>query len=220
MGIDIFSNKDILFNDLHDRRVSTSPERNPTTKVISGLMVHSVFRRNHVTDDNFDGNPFIYALKKKYGYKIDRKNLSLIRPCVRDILLKSLADINVDLIVPIPSGHRIARYLAARASRMQQRGWPIADILVKRTIGDMLMEYEGNILPQKKTLVKIYKNQLRAWKRLPPGSLVLMKDVDNRIRKFFSPLRLTTNNVDLNGVRILLVDDLLSTGLRLFLLAI
>ncbi len=213
MGIDIEADGTIRFNGAHERLLNTSTDKNPSIKLIKGLRIQSLFRRVQTPGDIRDGNPFIYALKDKNGYKIDRKELWKFRVNFSEILDKALQFIDVDCVIPMPSGHRIASYLACKIARRHD-GLPtvISDALRKRTVGEMLESYAGNTPVAGKHKTREYKSQIRKWTKMPSGTFVSMKEVDNSVRNFFHPLALTEGVEDLSGKRVLLVDDLLSSG--------
>ena len=51
----------------------------PTVVLIGfGITIYSIFKRMRSKESIGDGNPLIYALKRKHGFKINRKELMLI----------------------------------------------------------------------------------------------------------------------------------------------
>lgn len=213
MGIDIGPDGAILFNEKHERLLNTSTEKNPSIKVINGLRIQSIFRRVKNSGETRDGNPFIYALKEKNGYSIDRRQLWRFRNNFLEILDKAFSEIDVDYVIPMPSGHKVASYLSWRvAKRHDDRPAVVSHALRKRTVGEMLEAYGDQIPKAGKYALKKYKFQIRKWGKMPMGTLVSMKEVDNGIRNYFHPLALTDGVCELNGKRVLLVDDLLSSG--------
>jgi len=213
MGIDIEADGTIRFNGGHERLLNTSTDKNPSIRIIKGLWIQSVFRRVQTSGDIRDGNPFIYALKDKNGYKIDLRELWKFRKNFLAILEKALLEIDVDYVIPMPSGHRVASYLAFQVAKRHD-GLPtvISHALRKRTVGEMLEAYADTIPNAGKHKTREYKSQIRKWRKMPSGTFVSMKEVDNSVRNFFHPLALSPGVGDLSGKRVLLVDDLLSTG--------
>lgn len=217
MGIDISATGVITFNSTHESRLNTSiPPRNPTVKVISGgLRTYSIFRRVRATSDNKDGNPFIYALKQKNGYSVDGRSLWHFRPNFNDILDECLLQFNADIVVPMPSGHKIASYLATKISRRHSSKPTIINCLEKVTVGSILNHCQTNppVLSGKKK--DLYSEQIRKWNKMPIGTLVSMKEVNPTIRGLFSPLTLINPAINFNGQQVVLIDDLLSSGCTL-----
>lgn len=213
MGIDIEADGTIRFNGSHERLLNTSTDKNPSIKIVKGLWIQSVFRRVQTSGDVRDGNPFIYALKDKNGYKIDRRELWKFRVNFSAILEKALQEIDVDYVIPMPSGHKVASYLAFQVAK-RHGGAPtvIPNALRKRTVGEMLAAYADYVPDTGKYKTREYKSQIRKWAKMPSGTFVSMKEVDSSVRNFFHPLALSGGVHAFNGKRVLLVDDLLSSG--------
>lgn len=213
MGIDINEHKAVSFNEHHDHRLVTCPTKNPKTTTIEDLLIHSIYRRTKTGDFRRDGNPFIYALKSKDGYKITNRELHRFKPSFYTILTKIIEHKTVDYILPMPSSHPIAHYLARRLARATD-ATVIDDFFCKQTTGNIIATFDlASVKPAHK---KDVKKQLAAYRKMPANTLVSLKKIPNKIRCYFPPLVLNPGNtvtVDIENV--LLVDDLLSTGTTL-----
>jgi hypothetical protein len=103
MGIDVDAHKVVTFSALYQHRVVTDPTR-PIPKVRYGrLVIVSVFGRQITSHDGDDGNPLIYALKGKFGYTMPYRDFRHLYPAATEILPNALADVNFDIVVPLPS---------------------------------------------------------------------------------------------------------------------
>lgn len=213
MGIDISGAKEISINEDHDHRLVTCPSKNPKISTINGLKISSIYRRTKTGDSKRDGNPFIYALKQKSGYSISKNELAKFAPSFYSILDKVLDSQSANFVVPMPSNHNIASILAKRVARGCGAEL-ITDFILKQTIGSILEQFDLSIVHPNHE--KEVKKQLATYRNLPPNAQISLKLVPNKIRHYFSPVILNKNYNDLGRTgRVILVDDLLSTGTTL-----
>ena len=147
MGIDV-ENSEIFYNNKHKEGLNTSVKTNPQRSHFSvqchlqqKIVVQSIFQRNYLHNEN-DGNPFIYALKGKKGYKISRKELCKFIPDFTNILNKAMKNKQNVYLVPVPSSHKISQILARRASRIHHQS-PVADIFAKKTNGEVVLSFHS-----------------------------------------------------------------------------
>lgn len=213
MGLNVSQSKHTTFDDSHQRRVDTSLDKNPTMTIKNGLLVRHVFRRNKTGDKDRDGNPLIYALKGIHGYQI--------APAVKHQFLERAAEIvrsfshelDSELIVPLPSGSAFCAEFVAFLCQITGLRLHNADFIRKRTIEEMLARHGGS-LPEgiNENILKAVKSQLAVWRRLNPGQLVSMKQINPKIRHCFEPVTLSRDVSELAGRRVVLVDDLMATG--------
>ncbi|HCD6631976.1 ComF family protein [Pseudomonas aeruginosa] len=215
MGIDVRDvdgRHEVLYNANHQNLLDTSTERKPHLQQVDQLVVSSVFRRRKARGGDGDGNPFIYALKGLNRYHITRNELWAFRPNFLSILGTFMAQEPYDRIVPMPSSKPIARYVAKKAQRLQPECQLDGSLFRKRTTDEILPEVEARFasgeIPSK---LKKETGSLLSTLRKAPGTEFSMKHVHQRLRDYVSPLALNTG-VQVEGARILLVDDLLSSG--------
>lgn len=213
MGIDICAQRKVTLNDDHQKRLVTCVNRNPTMSTIDGLTITSIYQRTKSGDTSRDGNPFIYALKRKDGYSIDNQDLYRFRESFRTIARKVLSSTQGTAIVLMPSSHPVVYRFAIRIARMS--GLPlINNYFCKATVGDVLQNFDlSTVKSQHK---KDVKRVLATYRKLSPIEPVMLKKIDNKIRRYFSPLAINPayTGPAVEG-RIILADDLLSTGTTL-----
>ncbi|HCF3841121.1 TPA: phosphoribosyltransferase [Pseudomonas aeruginosa] len=190
-------------------------EKKPHRQMNGELEVYSIFRRRKARGNDGDGNPFIYALKGLNRYSISKEELWRFRPNYRRILGDFMGREPHDRIVPMPSSKPIARYVARTAKRCQQESQLDVSLFRKRTMGEVLPEIEAKLgsgeIPE-----KFHRDtkQLLSVLSKSPASEFSMKHVPQTLRGFVSPLALN-NDIDVTDAKILLVDDLLSSGTTL-----
>jgi hypothetical protein len=131
----------------------------------------------------------------------------------REILQGFAGELEIDMIMPVPSSYDFAREVAELVCEVTGKEYLDPSFLRKRTVAEMLEEYDGNVPGHlSKGLSKEFKNQLADWKRAKPEQSVSMKRIAPKIRTCFQPLALSTDAPDIGGRRILIVDDLMSSG--------
>lgn len=212
MGIDVTPDKDVIFNPTHDNLVSTHPDTNPTSFTVNGMHVLAVFRRVMAKSRHGDGNPLIYALKRKSGFKISDAEIKKLMPAFRTIFVKAIEEFEnspFDYVLPMPSKHKISEILAQRVVRATEHGEVRRDLLRKKTCGEVLAEFEQmTILAKHKKEAVAFKKSLEKW---DPHGVFQMKEVKSCLRPYIQPIALACDP-ERNNPRILLVDDLVSTG--------
>lgn len=213
MGIEV-NNKEISYTDLHQELVNTSIKTNPTLNKSHNFPIYSIFKRMRSKESIGDGNPLIYALKRKHGFKINRKEIKNFFQNLDIIINKILTGKNYDLIIVIPSQHRIGSFLVKRIhKKFEIQNYK--DFFQKATIEEVLYALDLSKVPSKdKREVKRVKSIL---KKKDVTEIFVMKEVQNKIRKYFNPLKYNTqySGKITDNLKILLIDDLLSTGATL-----
>jgi phosphoribosylpyrophosphate synthetase len=213
VGIDVCGKtKRISYASSHNRRVVTDDVHNPVVQVVGDLPVISIFRRVKTGDSARDGNPLIYALKRKYGYSLQYSCAVELREVAMRIIAKIVTAIGpCDAVIPMPSSSNVAGYVAKSLARGCPNGLASIPRFRKATVADALarMKPLQNVDPK---LRRDYGAQLRNMRRLPSGTLVQMKIIDPHIRHLIPAVVPLAPLQDLSGRRIVLVDDLLSTG--------
>lgn len=209
MGIDVGPDRRVSYSPAHHNRVVSDPARNPVVQMVGDLTVVGIFRRTKTGDREHDGNPLIYALKGKNGYRLTYGAARRLLADARQIIPQIAAVGSCDVIVPMPSSSNVARYVA----RELGRAYALApeERFRKATVGEAL----AWMLPPEQVapaLRRAYTAQLRTMQHLPTGSLVQMKEVRESVIRPLVPAVTADVLTDLAGKRIMLVDDLLSTG--------
>ena len=213
MGINISNTKFVTFDDTHQRRVDTSLEKNPTAEKVGSVTVHHIFRRNNDGDLDRDGNPLVKAMKGMDGYKVVPMYRAMFLSRAREVLETFAGDLEVDLVMPMPSSYGFAREVAVLVSNVAGKDLLESDFIRKRTVAEMLAQYDGHVPDHlSKKLATAYKEQLYTWNDMKGGQSVSMKRIEPKIRTCFQPLTLTDNVPGIAARRVLVVDDLMATG--------
>jgi len=212
MGIDVTSDRRVVFNCTHDNLVSTSPDTNPTRYTVRGMHFLAVFRRVMSKSRQGDGNPLIYALKRKFGFKISDAEIKKLMPAFRTIFIKATHEFEngqFDYVLPMPSKHKISEILAKRVVRITGYGEVKRDLLRKKTRGEVLAEFKLAAIPKKhKKEAVAFRKALEIGDQL---ELFQIKEADNCLRPYIQPIALA-RDPERNNPSILLVDDLVSSG--------
>ena len=211
MGIDI-KEKEILYNPNHDKLLGTSIPDKITEIRKNGKSIYSIFRRVKNKDGNKkgDGNPAIFALKGLNGFFIENSEKKKFLPSFVRILKKILDTKNIDLIIIIPSSHSIADELG---------------LIVSKMLGGVKVEKEffkksTNFDISRMSLHHVKSKDMHAVKRIckrigkmPKDEDFSMKEINNRYRKYFSPLKYNSHSNEIFiASRVLIVDDLYASG--------
>jgi len=210
MGLTLHGNK-VLVDHSHNRLLNTSIEGNPTVCKIAGLTVFSIFKREkasrQIKQHGGDNCHLLYALKGKDQLETTRGSIKSLLPAFNQILQKIPQD--YDLVVPMPSKYWISTIVAKRLAR-RSRIKVTTDIFQKITIDQARETLENLDLPsqEKRKIDFRLKNQGNS------GGSFSLKEIPTKYRQFFCPLILC-NRPQANLKKVLLVDDLLSTGTTL-----
>jgi len=203
----------VQLDDTHQKRVNTSLDHNPTSQPFNGITVHYVFTRNKVQKGDGDGNPLIYALKELKQYTMVPMYRTRVMDRARDVVLKLRNDVVPDRIMPMPSSNGFVSEFADIVAAVLEKPLMDSAFLRKKTLGEMVNEYGNDPLPKMSpSQLDAYKSQLALWRKGHPDRDVSMKDISPKIREFFLPLTLAGAFPDIAGQRVLLVDDLMSSG--------
>ena len=219
MGIDVTINKEVKFNETHEKRVITGVHLNPKKSRVGKnpcLNVFSIYTRTKQGDLGRDGNPLIYALKSLNGFTISKSELKAFKPTFSAIVDKTLLAWPHTCVLTMPSSSVLAERFARRIAR-KVHGVLVSDAFCKRTATEVLAEYrDRHVVPKSKHKSDVNRI-LAELSKVPPNTLFSMKLVENNIREYFRPLKLNPacdQHLLMEGP-VLLVDDLLSTGTTL-----
>jgi hypothetical protein len=213
LGLNITDDKRVEFDDAHQKRVDTSLDGNPSSTRLGPLTVYHLLRRNKTGDLDRDGNPLIYALKEMRGYRIAADHKALFIDRAAAILAEITDQFDADFILPVPSTKPFCAEFGQVVSKVTGVPFLDSNFIRKRTVGEMLAQY-GDQVPEQlnKRASQAYKGVIAGWRNAHPGQLVSMKDVDTKIRPLFDPLCLTDRVPQIDGARVVIVDDLMSSG--------
>lgn len=222
LGIDVSNSRQVTLNISHDNRVVTSISKNPKLSMIGRspkTPVYSIYMRTKSGDYSRDGNPLMYALKGINNYSISLRELYNFRSSFVHILNAIHSNLlqGNKVVVAMPSSSSVVGLFAKRVSR--RFGAQMIDLFLKCTVQEVLNNFHANFSLKniKKSDKFEVQRLLAALSRAVPNSFFSMKIVPNKIRKYFNPIKLNpqANLASLNGAQIILVDDLLSSGITL-----
>lgn len=212
MGIDI-KDKCIIYNASHDKLLGTSiPKRLIFTR-LEKVSIFFIFRRvkNRENDQKGDSNPAIFALKNMRGFSISDEEKRNFFPSFFRILKPILYDKNFDLILVIPSSHQIVKIFASRVSKILE-DVKIDDTFFEKFKNSDILSIKLIDIPSKDrhAISRIHKK----IKKMPLDNEFSMKEIENKYRKYFSPLKISpkNNNEVIHAKNILIIDDLYATG--------
>jgi len=212
MGISV-TGRAVSVNDTHEEGVDTSVVGNPTSKIFQGIELHHLFSRSGKTGRKDDGNPLIHAMKGRDGFTIT--------PFWKAQLMKR-ADLILGKVktnfagfthcMPIPSSSPFCSDVANLVA--QRLGLPILEpnFFRKKTVQEMLSGLEAHPPKVRKGQKTAYNGQLNTWQSLPGATVCEAKHVDTSVRLLFNFFLLLPDAPRLDGQRIVIVDDILSSG--------
>lgn len=212
MGIEVSADKVVTLNDQHQNGVDTSVDGNPSKGRFLGIPLLHVFSRNQRGARRDDGNPLIYALKGRKGFSISAHWRGQVMSRAKTILEKSAEQLQgFDFVLPMPSSSPFCAEFAELVA--QATSVPILDpdFLRKRRVEEVLAEAKANP-PKAGRLKTALASQLYAWEKANPNAIYQAKDVDVGLRRFFNAFVLDGEAPELQGKRVLIVDDIFATG--------
>lgn len=223
MGLNI-DGLHVQVDHTHNRLLNTGRHGNPTVKQIPhpsfsfSLTVYSTFQRLKTPASVKRGNSLgdnchlLYALKGKDGLKTTlgdiRQLLLNFDAILEDMMMKTE---KYDVVIAMPSSHNISKIYAARLARKYQCTM-LDDVFQKITVTDAQKQLQRSSLssPDKSRIDSRLKKQATNGQ-----TYFSLKDIPIDFREYFSPLIIKTQGINNNYQKILLADDLLSTGTTL-----
>lgn len=197
----------------HQEMVDTSIDGNPTQGLIGALRVQYVFRRKTTKGHDRDGNPLVYALKEMNGYRMQPMYHQMLYKQADKILATFVGELDVDVLVDVPSSKPLCRKFATKVAHAS--GLPLVEstFLRKRTVGEVLDGIDANFPDFSKNQdKKMFSGVLGQLRRVKPEIDFQMKEVSKPMRRFFQPFTMSGEAPALEGQRIALIDDLVSSG--------
>jgi hypothetical protein len=210
-GIDYdYINKIVTVNKKHNIGIDTRININPTYYKIDNIDVISIFKRNK-TNDKYDGNPLIYALKGIRGWKISKEDIILL---LKDFIkISNKIESKYDTIVYIPSSNVLNNKFLYRLNKIIHCDNVISDkLFIKMEMVDIIDNVEFNKMekPDAINLKKILDNM---------GDFFSFKEIPLRYRVHIKNIwkqNMLLNQLDIapmiNGKNILLLDDTVTSG--------
>ena len=220
LNIDV-DNKTVSLTDNHDSGVDFSLVNNPIYDKHNGYDVISIFKRTPLTDisnTQRDGNPFIYALKNKNGWKFNI-TLEEINKYIRQFLnvCKKINN-KYDTIIITPSASDINEKFMNVISKQVNADKIINEYFVKLTkeeiIDDDLIDIERIRNDYGNSFNKVMSDIHRSFRRMK-GETFESKYVKKEYLKYIKYIE--TNGDDnirkyIDDKDILLLDDTISSG--------
>lgn len=220
LNIDV-DNKTVSLTDKHNSGIDFSLINNPIYDKHNVYDVISIFKRTPLTDINNtqrDGNPFIYALKNKNGWKLNITT-SEITKYIRHFLkiCKKIKD-KYDTIIITPSASDINEKFMNVISKQVNADKIINEYFVKLTkeeiIDDDLIDIERIRSDYGNSFNKVMSDIHRSFRRMK-GETFEAKYVKKDYLKYIKYIE--TNGDDnirkyIDNKDILLLDDTISSG--------
>lgn len=220
MGITVDQNKIVKFTSQTEQLVNTSIDANPNQYKLNDLVVYGIFKRLYSRQGG-DGNPLIYALKGQRGYSISLQECGKFNPNLSIILDRLLAQKNYEVILTMPSSHKVVERFATKINRrISANCLLITDIFTKKTFHEVYEDLQRLPLTpkHKKDIIALRRSIERDTQR-DPNKIFSMKEVNTKDRAFIRPLKINPERIEIlqkiQGKSILLVDDLLASGTTL-----
>lgn len=220
LNIDV-DNKTVSLTDNHDSGVDFSLVNNPIYDKHNGYDVISIFKRTPLTDINNtqrDGNPFIYALKNKNGWKFNITTSEITKYIRRFLSICKKIKNKYDTIIITPSASDINEKFMNVISRQVDTDKIINEYFVKLTkeeiIDDDLIDTERIRNDYGDSYERIMSEIHRSFRRMK-GNTFEAKYVKKEYLKYIKYIETNgDNNIRkyIDDKDILLLDDTISSG--------
>ncbi len=210
MGIDT-NDKIITLNHTHNRRVITDVEKLPNRFCTNGIVCYELFQRMKKIGNDSDGNPLLYSLKNIDGWMLDDNACSELDKISQIVMEKIIKKQIVDVIVYLPSSSSLPRRISIMYNKARGKALVNKSVIRKKTAQEAIIWI--------RKLVFIGKDKKAAHTRLladlekmPPNTEYQMKFASHHIRNHIDAFTVTANPDNLNGLHVLLIDDIVSSG--------
>ena len=220
LNIDV-DNKTVSLTDAHNSGIDFSLVNNPVYDKHNGYDVISIFKRTSLTDINNtqrDGNPFIYALKKKNGWKFNITSEEINKYIRRFLYICKKINNKYDTIIITPSASELNEKFMKAISRQVNANNIINEYFVKLSkeeiVDDDLIDIERIRHDYGKSFNKVMSEIHRSFRRMK-GETFEAKYVKKEYLKYIKYIE--TNGDDdirkyIDDKDILLLDDTISSG--------
>lgn len=222
MGIIVGRDGAVSLNDAVENGVNTSVAANPTHRRHKGLDSLHIFKRYPCKGRGDDGNPLIHALKgKSRDFTITAHWRQQVMMRARVILTKETPWLqNHDYCLPIPSSSPLCGDLARLVSAVSGVPVLLPVFLRKALVGDLLDDYRADPPKMRRSQQVAVTSRVSVWEGLSRDDIVEVKEISTTIRELFKVIRYTGVIPDaappLEGSRVLIVDDIMSSGASVF----
>mgnify|MGYP002515370649 CR=1 FL=1 len=131
----------VSFNPNHQEYVDTNDPWNPKPiyNEVEGYKVISIFKRKE-TEDRYDGNPLIYALKGLHGWKFSNPSYDIFTLLRRFVAVTKELKEKFDVIITIPSSNKLNTEVLYRVKKLITCEHTYTDFFQKLDANDV---YEG-----------------------------------------------------------------------------
>ena len=220
LNIDV-DNKTVSLTDVHNLGIDFSLVNNPVYDKHNGYDVISIFKRTPLTDINNtrrDGNPFIYALKNKNGWKFNITTSEITKYIRRFLNICKKINNKYDTIIITPSASELNEKFMKTISRQVDANNIINEYFVKLSkeeiIDDDLIDIERIRNDYGSSFNKVMSEIHRSFRRMK-GETFEAKYVKKEYLKYIKYIE--TNGDDnirkyIDDKDILLLDDTISSG--------
>ena len=220
LNIDVY-NKTVSLTDNHNLGIDFSLVNNPVYDKHNGYDVISIFKRTSLTDINNtqrDGNPFIYALKKKNRWKFNITSEEINKYIRRFLTVCKKINNKYDTIIITPSASELNEKFMKAISRQVDANNIINEYFVKLSkeeiIDDDLIDIERIRNDYGNSFNKVMSEIHRSFRRMK-GETFEAKYVKKEYLKYIKYIE--TNGDDdirkyIDDKNILLLDDTISSG--------
>ena len=220
LNIDV-DNKTVSLTDKHNSGIDFSLVNNPVYDKHNRYDVISIFKRTPLTDINntrIDGNPFIYALKKKNGWKFNITSEEINKYIRRFLNVCKKINNKYDTIIITPSASELNEKFMKAISRQVNANNIINEYFVKLSkeeiVDDDLIDIERIRKDYGNSFNKVMSEIHRSFRRMK-GETFEAKYVKREYLKYIKYIE--TNGDDnirkyIDDKDILLLDDTISSG--------
>ena len=213
--------KTVSLTDDHDKGVDFSLVNNPVYDRYKDYDVISIFKRSKLVDSTNtqrDGNPFIYALKGKKGWKFDITKEELFRYIKRFLEICKKIKNTYDTIVITPSSTNLNERFMEVISKQVKAENIVREFLVKikkeEIIDDDLIDKEQITKDYPDNYNEVITKISRSFRRME-GVDFEAKHMDKEYLKYIKYIGVNNDeNIRpmMDGKDILLLDDTISSG--------
>ncbi|MCF0215799.1 MAG: hypothetical protein HUK21_04940 [Fibrobacteraceae bacterium] len=226
-GIDIstkYGRTVVSINTHHEKGMDTSLKDKPIVEIrdIDGIQVKilSIFKRTAGVEG--DGNPLIYALKRKDGYSISKEDRAWIENRAREIMRTFIAELGQDIFISIPSSAGINKMLLDMVEDLIPHEARFIPNLIRKISAGMVQELlYGNVDFYNKALPK-FENDKELNDALSKSFSAMTNDTFERkkLDARFRGIAMKTMEIipffkdvcDMKDHDIVLIDDTISYG--------
>ena len=220
LNIDV-DNKTVSLTDTHNSGIDFSLVNNPVYDKHNGYDVISIFKRTSLTDINNtqrDGNPFIYALKNKNGWKFNITSEEINKYIRRFLNVCQKINKKYDTIIITPSASELNEKFMKAISRQVNANNIINEYFVKLSkeeiVDDDLIDIERIRRDYGNSFNKVMSEIHRSFRRMK-GETFEAKYVKKEYLKYIKYIE-TIGDDDIrkyiDDKDILLLDDTISSG--------